>query len=173
MGACRTSVREVTNSPSMNIFQPEATEYERLFGHATELKLATGRAGVTFRDTDVSEDYIRLRRDVLQWPLIEQSHNIDSFIWSYWEEYQPAGRIDEFHTRMEGFVQDGNELARRVLEFALNLFGQGMDVSTMVDDLNDLLCQIHRVTAAIEIRSEMVQTGIVDRYSQIPYIRHA
>jgi len=111
-----------------------------------------------------------IRLDANKWYPLQHFEDLPSIIWDIWKDHKRRGGQDIFREVIASDITDGRMYLERIKGIISNGEVVGMDASDLTDfliELSELQSRIHMVIATLQVRLDMVTSGLVDQFPKI------
>jgi len=108
-----------------------------------------------------------LGSEIDRWWFVADYDNLTEMVWDIWKPRHLDRSFHSFAQVLREEIARGDRYASHLMEILPDKFEADEDLKEWVMELSELLFKVHRAVAALGVRLEMVETGLVRRYPNI------
>jgi hypothetical protein len=106
------------------------------------------------------------------WRFVAEYDDLPSIIWESWKHHRSAGTTEIFMGWLRGEIKQGEQYVGMLLNTSPKEVDRNVDLQHWSVELAELLSKVHRSISALEVRLDMVESGLVRKYPQIICPQH-
>ena len=102
-----------------------------------------------------------------RWQFVAEYDDLPTTIWELWQHHNSAQTAHIFRDTVRGAIAEGEGYIQMLIDILPTQVGMDMDFKPWGIEVVELLSKVHRAIAALKIRLEMVEMGLVHRHPKV------